>query len=805
MTIDGFIVHSFLQNSRGLSRLCHVGRIKDGRTFAVVENHESPRYFVRSGDAVRATQMQEAPAELQEVPFTTMDGEAVLRRRCRTAAQAQRESSSLSGAGVRHYEADLPLQEASLLDRGVRGSVRVTGAEAPGRFVDLVFVDPALTPGEWDPKLSVLSFDIETNPETEEILAIGMAPEDPWCVREPVVMVTGTGQHARETGEMPSPRFLPDERTLLEQFVQQLREWDPDLITGWNVIDFDFAVVFRRLAAHRIAADFSRAAMPARFLPADRDRSGRRQDAGVSLPGRHVVDGLRLLRYGPERFDDRRLDAVAKAVLGTGKTVVSATSREKIDTLLSLYRDDPIAFARYCLTDAQLVLQILDKTGLLALTLKRAALTGIGISKAWTSIPGFEFLYIEALHNKGKVAPSLGVDLLPAGEAPGGAILTPVPGIHHHVLVFDFKSLYPSVIRTFNIDPAGYRGNEPGYRSDRTPPVSREQIVAPNGARFSREPGILPGLIDQFWQERDAAKQRDDPVASYVYKIVMNSFYGVLGAASCRFAGAALAGAITSFGQFVLRWSRDWFAQRGLRVLYGDTDSLFINHPDGDPYGGAHLAQELNRDLAAFVQERFATESRLELEYEKRYSAFYLPRIRSAGPAVEIRGRAKGYAGLIAEGPQSGSLEIKGMEAVRSDWTELAAELQRGLLARVLSGAPQREVAEFVRNTIGRLTDGALDEHLVYAKRLRKGAHGYTKSRPPHVQAAMLLPPEEREGTIRYLITTAGPQPESRLSAAIDYGHYVDHQLRPIVEPVCDLIGLDASDLLDPAGQLRLF
>lgn len=801
MTIDGYIVHSFLQNSHGRTRLCHVGRLADGRTFAVVENNQVPRYFVRSGELGSARRILGAAGDDWEATdFTTIDGEPVVRRRCRTARAAGGETQALAAAGIRHYEADLPLHEASLLDREIHGSVRISGESTDGRFVDLVFVDPMIEAGAWEPALSVLSIDIETNPQTDEVLAIGMAADDPWRERRPVVFV-----RTSDAGEgEPDQTFVADERELLERFVAAFSEFDPDLVTGWNVIDFDFGMIFRRLAVHGIPAALARGSMPARFMSADRDQTGRRQDAGVSMPGRQVIDGLRLLRYGPQRFDDRKLDSVAHAVLGEGKTVTRSTSREKIDTLLALHRDDPVAFGRYCLTDADLVIRILKKTGLLDLTLKRAQLTGIGISRAWTSIPGFEFLYIEALHRRGMVAPSSGVDPLPAGEAAGGAILTPIPGIHHDVLVFDFKSLYPSVIRTFNIDPAGYRGNEPGYNDGKTPPEDAPWLIAPNGARFDRGEAILPALIDRFWRERDAAKARGDDVGSYVYKIVMNSFYGVLGSSSCRFAGAALAGAITGFGQYLLHWSREWFTARGLRVLYGDTDSLFVHAAEVD---GRALAAELNGELATFVTAHFRTESKLELEYEKHYRAFYLPRLRSLGPGRtdEVRGRAKGYAGLVDTGTPDGELEIKGMEAVRSDWTALAAQMQRGLLERVLGGRPVSEVEQFVRETISVMFAGQIDEKLVYEKRLRKAVDSYTKNRPPHVQAAMLLPPAEREGTIRYLLTTAGPQPVDHCTAKLDYEHYIEHQLRPIVAPVCELIGLTADDLLSTAGQLRLF
>ena len=148
----------------------------------------------------------------------------------------------------------------------------------------------------------------------------------------------------------------------------------------------------------------------------------------------------------------------------------------------------------------------------------------------------------------------------------GGHVLEPRQGLHRNVLVFDFQSLYPSVMRTFNIDPLGHIA-----AGDDTDP-----IVAPNGAPFSRTPAILPALLDELIPRRERAKQAGDAIESQAIKILMNSFYGVLGTSACRFADPALANAITAFGREILLWTKRRFEELGYDVLYGDTDSLFV-------------------------------------------------------------------------------------------------------------------------------------------------------------------------------------------------------------------------------------
>jgi DNA polymerase II len=810
--VTGFVVHAFVQATGGAagrgsaSRLALLGRLDDGRTFAAVLEPYRPAFFVRACDRAR---LATSGSEVSATDRTTIDGEEVVSVSFGSVRELRSADAGLRRAGVRTYEADVNAADPPLLDRHVHGSVAITGTPTAGHHVDLVFVNPEIGPAEWDPALTTLSLDIETDPRSEEILAVGFVARGPWT--DPVDEVHFNGSDPGRGGIVA----YRHEAELLAGVVRRIAEIDPDIITGWNVIDFDLAVISRRLAHHGIRFAIARSNEAAQFLPATQDNGGRRQNAAVSCPGRQVIDALRLVRYGPQRFDDRKLGSVAQAVLGETKTVEAETSAEKISTLLALYRDDPVAFCDYCRADAELVLRILDATGLLELTLKRCRLIGIGLNRAWTSIPAFEFLYIEWMHDRGLVAPSLGVDRLPQGEAPGGAIIKPQPGLFANVLVFDFKSLYPSIMRTFGIDPVGYIDTEEGYPEGADPPPpDPRSITAPNGARFSRAESILPHLLDRFWENRDEAKRRGDDVASYVYKIIMNSFYGVLGSPGCRFAGAALAGAITGFGQYILHWARDRFTERGLRVLYGDTDSLFVLGPQDAPVdelfaAGDELACWLTGRLAEFVRAGWDVESRLELEFETLFRRFYLPRIRHAAGASggdEIRGRAKGYAGLAARRDGADDeVQIKGMEAIRSDWTVAAADFQRELLALLFADADAKEIADHIRSAIDRLRDGALDEKLVYTRRLRKTVSAYTASKPPHVQAAALLPPPEREGMIDYLITVEGPQPPSRRSAPIDHDHYLQRQLRPIAEPFCEILGIESEELFDPSQQLSLF
>ncbi len=646
----------------------------------------------------------------------------------------------------------------------------------------------------------MLSLDIETDRTGRAVWAVGLAFTGHDGAESAEVLLNGGGA--------ASARCFPSEKDLLLELRRRILELDPDILTGWNIVDFDFRALHRRFGDLGVPFDIGRSDSPATFLDREGGESGVRWRRSRAIAdGRQVMDALWLVRLSGMGLEDYRLETVARALLGRGKLIDRRPGEGSMEAIERLYRTDPEALCAYCLEDARLVLDILASEGFLDTALRKSLLIGTTLDQTWVSVASFEYLYLEHLHRRGIVAPTLGVDQDPMERSPGGGLITPRAGLAENVLSFDFRSLYPSLIRTFNIDPLT-RVVDAG---------TGDFITAPNGARFRRDAGILPDILERFFVERAEAKRRGDERSSYAYKIVMNSFYGVLGTEGCRFAAPELAGAITSFGQHVLFWARDLITEEGFEVLYGDTDSLFVRSglPRGAPGSelrgmGERLCRLVNERLAQYVRQRWAVDSRLELEFETVYLRFFLPPMRTQGTGaedgedVETRGRAKGYAGLRLEG-EGERLEIVGMEAVRHDWTELAHALQRDLLGWVFHDVPPADIVERIRALLRDLRAGMKDELLTYRRSLRKPVEAYTKSSPPHVRAAALLPPEERTGLIRYVWTREGPQPESRRSAPFDYDHYAAKQLAPIVEAVAPYIGLDLETIFASDRQLRLF
>ncbi len=808
MSFEGFIVHSFCQTVKNSTRICLIGRLSNGETFVIIEERERPGFYIRESDRNVVSGSQGLKESILEISnMHTMDGEECFRISCKTTRQAEYAKGILENMGVRTYEADIRFYDQFLMSKNIHGSLKISGPFRKGNHVDRIFINPSIQTSNWHPELSILSVDIETNPVTMEILAIGLVFSYPRA-DERIEEVLFQGRELDE----PGVKSFIDEKSLLEAFRERVAVLDPDIITGWNVIDFDFKIIHRRFGHYHIPMKIGRSDEPADYLTGTKVRSG-----AMIIPGRQIIDALRLVRAGQVRFADHRLETVAKEVLGEGKVRVQNTDEAKIEALMRTYKEDPITFCKYCLRDSNLVLEILEKTGLFDLTLRRTLLIGIGLSRAWTSIAAFDFIYIEAMHKREMAAPTLGVDAPPLGHAPGGAIISPQSGLYDNVLIFDFKSLYPSIIRTFNIDPVSYAlalQRESGNTE------IDKLIRAPNGAYFIRSPGILPELLNRFFESRDLAKKQGDMVASYMYKIIMNSFYGVLGASGCRFAASELAGAITSFGQHILNWCGDLIIEEGYSVIYGDTDSLFVVsglRPESSYQDirkcGEHISSLINSRLSRYVLDTWKLESQLELEFETIYSRFFLPPVRGAvysdTDKEQIRGRAKGYAGRrltpdTIEGTEA-EVDIKGMEAVRRDWTDIAKSMQVMLLEMVFDRKPISEITGYIKVLIRDLYSGKHDNLLIYRKALRKPVRAYTLSLPPHVKAAKLLDKEDQGGVIEYIWTADGPQPVGRVTAVIDYEHYLRSQLQPIAGTFSDVLGTDIEAIFNRDQQLLLF
>lgn len=750
------------------------GRLERGGSFLVRDDRQSPHFYIRQADNERARVLRAPEPTL--IDRRTFDGAPVSSLDMETPSEVPPLRDRLHDAGIETFEADVRFASSYLIELGIKGGCEIKGeAQAGQSGLTWIFQNPTLRPADVTVEPRILSFDIETDAKAERLLAISLfAPGV-----DEVLIVDGSNRPMPERATCCVNEF-----DALEAFCARIEAFDPDVVTGWNIIDFDLSVLQRIAARVHHPLRLGREPGSLRI----RKAQGYLGSGQASIPGRVVLDGIDLLRGAFIKMDDYSLDAVAREVLGEGKAL-TGDSHDRMAEIIHNYRRDLTAFALYARTDSRLAYQIVEKLNLVRLSFARSHLTGMTPDRVAASIASFDFLYLSELHKVHVVAPSVhGNDSRLHVTQQGGHVLEPLTGLHTNVWVFDFKSLYPSLIRTFNIDPLSYVEN---------PPANADLIRTPGGA-FRREPAILPHMLDELFPRREAAKARRDDVAAHAIKILMNSFYGVLGTPACRFFNPALANSITGMGKEMLLWSKRWFETAGFKVLYGDTDSLFVHSGRMDPASALEEAQQLvvnlNRELTRHIESHWRVNSRLELEFEKLYRRLFLPHARHS-----TRGASKRYAGLVHD--TADRVEFVGMEVVRRDWTALAKRVQRELYQRLFTDQP---VDAYLADIVKQVRGGSLDTELIYDKNLRKSTDEYQASTPPHVAAARKSS-QPLGRSIRYVITTAGAEPLDNLKHPLDREHYIAKQVRPVAEPVLETLGLEFDKVIGDTRQFDLY
>lgn len=736
-------------------------------------------FFVREAELGRLGSLSESH-RIGEVRLRNVAADTVVPVYFSSYRQARLAAEQLDALDVKHWEADIRPPERFLMERFVTGGVTIDGHPLR-RGKTLLFRNPRLIASDYRPRLKLVSLDIETSMDARQLFSIGVFAHD---LRR-VFMVGAESQHSAELEIVR----CEDENTCLRLFLRWLASYDPDVIIGWNLVQFDFWVLESIAKAKGIPLTVGRHGQTALWRE-DEDTNRRY----LQIPGRIALDGIELMRAANYNFTSFSLENVARQILGEGKLLQSGDRGQEIT---KLFHSDKRRLAAYNLKDCELVWEIAEKTKLVEFAIERSQLTGLAMDRGGGSVAAFDYAYLPLLHRKQYIAPNLG-ELQSELQSPGGYVLDSRPGIYRNVLVLDFKSLYPSIIRTFRVDPYGFWF----ARHEGLP----DSACVPgfNDAVFAKEEHILPGIIERLWQARDRAKAEANAPLSQAIKILMNSFYGVLGSTGCRFYDPRVCSSITLRGHDIIQTSRAWIEEQGLEVIYGDTDSLFVWLGDeGEETDcrrrGNELARSLNERWREQLQLEFGIDSALEIEFETHYLKFLMPTIRGSD-----QGSKKRYAGIVREGTAE-RLVFKGLENVRTDWTAIAKRFQEELYRRVFGG---EEVQTFIKQVVAAVWAGEQDAQLVYRKRLRRKLADYHKNVPPHVQAARKL--EKIAGVrlrrgdwIEYLITVNGPEPAETRQSAIDYRHYVERQLAPVADGILHFLGLSFEAIIEP--QLKLF
>ncbi len=484
-----------------------------------------------------------------------------------------------------------------------------------------------------------------------------------------------------------------NERTIIQEFVHLINEVDPDVIVGYNQDAFDWPYIRKRAEKLKILLNIGRDGSSITF------KRGR-----PKIAGRLNVDLYDIAM----RITDVKIKKLEKIAEFLGAKVdIEDIEAKDISKYWEKDREKVFAHARRDVIHTFMIAKELlpmhyELARLIRLPLDDVSRMGRGRQVDW--------LLLSEARKLGEIAPN-------AGEAPmesyeGAFVIEPERGLHENVAELDFASMYPSIMIAYNVSPD-------------TLASDGECFIAPEvGYKFRKYPDgffrrILKMLIEKRKEIKSEMKKVDESDPRYrlldikqqTLKILTNSFYGYMGWAGARWYCRECAEATTAWGRHFIKTSAKIAQNLGFRVLYGDTDSIFVSKP------GLEL-NELESEVEKLISE-ISKQLPVQIELDELFKTIFF---------VE----KKRYAGITADG----RVIVRGLEVRRGDWCELAKNAQKLVIEIILKEKDPEKALNYIREVINSIKEGKvkLEDFVIY-KGLTKKPSKY-EAMQAHVKAA---------------------------------------------------------------------
>nr|XP_034328264.1 DNA polymerase alpha catalytic subunit isoform X1 [Crassostrea gigas] len=643
----------------------------------------------------------------------------------------------------------------------------------------------------------------------------------------------------QKEGKKLRVEMLPNERALMGFLLAKIHKLDPDVIVGHDIFGFDLDLILHRINANKVPhwskiGRLKRTKMPKLSGPGHRGFADK-----TAACGRLVCD-IKLSAKELIRSRSYDLTELANVILKSKRLELD------YDQIRNMYMSSQqlLQLLELTLMDSTYILRILYELNVLPLALQITSICGNVMTR--TLLGGRsernEYLLLHAFTEKNFIVPDKEYKKTVVKEAidddeaedggkggkssgrrkpayAGGLVLDPKKGFYDkYILLLDFNSLYPSIIQEYNICFTTVSRNAV-QQSDKD---DEEPIIELPDKDL--EPGILPTEIRKLVESRRQVKQlmkgdiSNEQYMQYdirqkALKLTANSMYGCLGFSHSRFFAKPLAALITAKGREILMKTKDLVQSMNLDVIYGDTDSIMINTNCND----IDAVYKVGNKVKSEVNKLYKL---LEIDIDGVFKSMLLL-------------KKKKYAALsVSKGPDGKYVEhkeLKGLDIVRRDWSDLAKEAGNFVVEQILSGETRETIVENIHSKLmevgEKVRNGDVPIELYYiTKQLTKNPEDYPdKKSLPHVQVALRVNSKggkkmKAGDTVPYIIcedgsTLAASQrayhPEELAKSdtlTVDTKYYLSQQVHPVVSRLCDPIeGTDAAHLaeclgLDPSG-----
>jgi DNA polymerase I len=572
-----------------------------------------------------------------------------------------------------------------------------------------------------------------------------------------------------------------DDRRPIREFVEYVKKFDPDIIVGYNNNDFDWPYLIQR--AHRLGIKLD----VTRRVGAEPTTS---VHGHISVPGRLNVD---LYNYAEEMHEIKvkTLEEVAE-YLG----VMKKSERVLIDWWkIPEYWDNPKlrpTLEQYARDDVRSTYGLAEK--MLPFAIQLSTVTGVPLDQVGAMGVGFrlEWYLIRAAYALNELVPNR-VERREESYR-GAVVLKPQKGVHENIAVLDFSSMYPNIMIKYNVGP-----DTIVYDPEECEEYGGCYVAPEVGHKFRKQPPgffktVLENLIKLRKQVRSKMKEFPPDSPEYrlyderqkALKVLANATYGYMGWSGARWYCKQCAEAVTAWGRNLIMTAIEYARKLGLKVIYGDTDSLFVTY---EP--------EKVKKLIEFVEKELG----FEIKIDKIYKRVFFTEAK------------KRYAGLL----EDGRIDIVGFEAVRGDWCELAKEVQSTVAEIVLKTGNVDRAIQYIRDVIKKLKEGKVPvEKLIIWKTLSKRLEEY-EHEAPHVVAAKRMKEAGYEVSpgdkIGYVIVKGSGRVSQRAypyfmvkPSDVDVDYYIDHQIIPAALRILGYFGVTEKQLkVAASGHRTLF
>ncbi|XP_050666507.1 DNA polymerase delta catalytic subunit [Leptidea sinapis] len=607
------------------------------------------------------------------------------------------------------------------------------------------------------------------------------------------------------------------ESEMLSKWSDFFRELDPDIITGYNINNFDWPYLINR-AKHLKVDKFEFLGRIKNVRSVIKDtvlqskQMGRRENKSINFEGRVPFD-LLLILVRDYKLRSYTLNAVSYHFLQEQKedvhhSIISDLQNENEQTRRRL--------AMYCLKDAYLPIKLLNKLMCIINHMEMARVTGVPLLCLLTR--GQQIKVVSQLLRKAKEAGYL----MPAyhgqgsdDQFEGATVIEPKKGYYADpISTLDFASLYPSIMMAHNLC---YTTLVPPHLQKELNLDSGDVTITPSKNMFVKSnirKGLLPEILESLLNARKKAKadlkQEKDPFKRSVLdgrqlalKISANSVYGFTGAQVGKLPCLEISGSVTAYGRTMIEFTKTevekkYTKENGYKedatVIYGDTDSVMVK------FGVKTLEESmaLGREAAEFVTAKFV--SPIKLEFEKVYYPYLLI-------------NKKRYAGLYFTKPETyDKMDCKGIETVRRDNCPLVSNMMSTCLQKLLIDRDPDGAVAYAKQIIADLLCNRTDiSQLVITKELTKNDYA---NKQAHVELANKM--KKRDvGTapklgdrVPYVICSATKNTPAYMKAEdpiyvlensipIDFNYYLENQLsKPLLRIFEPILGDKAESVL---------